>query len=263
MSPESRAGGGKSKRDWETEKLRERERHIERERERGRFGWPRITWARIRLIKLRIRAASRKWNYRDVVDGGGGKCIGSRTVSRYHRYHQEEVVTFSARCSGGIWGSNSETACVSNREKGRGGRKDSELTGQRRVYIYDPKPAWRDREKFQEPWEFKLSRIWLRPTDFSSFPSPSTSSSVSIIRFGIASLSLRRGEEESDGHLLGSQVEFSAADRLSTFDVSCEKYRFFSSITRVRLKITWKIARVMFAIVCDFLFRNEKAMPRL
>jgi len=116
-----------------------RERERERERGRERFGWPRIAWARIRLIKLRIRGASRKWNYRGVVDGGGGKCIGSRTVSRYHRYHQEEVVTFAARCSGGIWGLNSVTACVSNRGKGKGGQEDSELTGQRRVYIYGPK----------------------------------------------------------------------------------------------------------------------------
>lgn len=35
-----------------------------------------MAWARIRLIKLRIRAASRKWNYRGVDDDGGGECAG-------------------------------------------------------------------------------------------------------------------------------------------------------------------------------------------
>lgn len=45
------------------------------------------TWARIRLIKVRIRAASWKWNYRGVVgddrgDGGGG---GDSTPSTFLR----------------------------------------------------------------------------------------------------------------------------------------------------------------------------------
>lgn len=62
---------------------KERENGTEKERERGRGA--RIVWAWIRLIKLRIRAASRKWNYR------GGKYIGLRTTSRrYHHHHHQK-----------------------------------------------------------------------------------------------------------------------------------------------------------------------------
>lgn len=84
----------RGERETPTGKARQSRTDGDRESERGKesFGWMRIAW--IRLIKLRIRAASRKWNYRGVVDGSSAKCIGLRTAShRHHHHHHQKVVT--------------------------------------------------------------------------------------------------------------------------------------------------------------------------
>lgn len=136
---------------------------------------------------------------------------------------------------------------------------DGERTRADDIYLR-PEAARCDREKFRqrfEPWEFKIPRIWLRPTDFSS-PSllPSTSSGVSIIRFGIAPLSLRRGEEEPGRRLLGSQVEF-PLPLIDCRHPPRVRNTDFSRPLHVYTKITWKIARITSTIACNFLYGNK------
>jgi len=81
-----------------------------------KFGWARIARARIRLIKLRIRAVSRKWNYRGV----GGKCIGDSEPPPPGRVAAASAVRGMQYSSGGR-GSSGVTACASNRGNARGG----------------------------------------------------------------------------------------------------------------------------------------------